>query len=110
MSIPYFRRIRCSKNAKETCEIDSAYTWEDRIFNKSHRVFLVRSKDRGKPTWQYVLINENKVDAFEIQFNTGRGNVSNYGKVLYSGSGQDPPKDIVHKVDLRFMPYIDPKI
>ena len=105
-----FRSIRCSKNAKETCEIDSTCTWEDRMFNKSHRVFLVRSKDRGFAIWQYVLVDLDKVDAFIIQFNTGRGNVSDYGTVLYSGRGQNPPKDSVHKVNLRFMPYIDPEI
>ena len=97
---------KSSKNATETCEIDSTCTWEDHIFNKSHWVFLVQSKDRSKQTWQYVLVDLDKVDAFIIQFNTGRGNVSDYGTVLYSGRDQDPPKDIVHKVNLRFMSRI----
>ena len=101
-----FRRIRCSKTATETCEIDSKCTWEDRIFCKSHLVKLVRSKDRGKPVWYYVLVDEDKVEDFKAKLDSWNGDFGDYGIVLESGSGEDPPKDIVHKINLRYSPFI----
>ena len=103
-----FGRIRCSRQpATETCEIDSTCTWEDRIL-KSHLVYLVRSKDRGRNTWCYVLVDEDKEEVYKTKIRSGRIDVSNYGTVLYSGWGQDPPKDIMYNIYLRFNLYIDP--
>ena len=104
-----FRRIRCSKTATDTCEVDSTCTWEDRIFYKGHLAFLVRGKDRGSTAWHYVLVDEDKVEDFKAKLKSGNIDVADYGKVLYSGWGEDPPKDTVRKVDLRFLPYIDPE-
>ena len=101
-----FRRIRCSKTATETCEIDSTCTWEDRIF-KTRLVHLVRGKIRGSTVWHYVLVDEDKVEDFKAKVDTGTIDVADYGKTLYSGWGEDPPKDTVRKLDLRFSPYIN---
>ena len=102
-----FRRIRCSKIATETCEVDSTCTWEDRIFYKAHLVYLVHGKDRSFAAWHYILVDEDKVEDFKVKVNSGKIDVANYGKVLYSGWGKDPPKDIARKVDLKFLPYIN---
>ena len=42
-----FTKIRCSKKVSETCEIDSTYTWEDRIL-KGDRLYLVVLKTKTK--------------------------------------------------------------
>ena len=104
-----FTDIRCSKTATETCEIDSTFTWEDRIFCKSNLVYLVQicDEDRGKPVWYYVLVDEDKVEDFETKFKHGTIYVADYGTVLYSGWGQDPPKNIVHQIELKYLSYID---
>ena len=106
-----FRQIRCSKTDAETCEIvDSKCTWEDRIFYKGHLVFLVHGKDRDKPVWHYVLLdNEDKVEGFKAKVNTGIIDIADYGKVLHSGWGYNPLKHIVRKVNLRFSPCINPE-
>ena len=100
-----FTDVRCSKTAPETCEIDSTCTWEDRIFNKYYRVHLVHNEDKGFPCWHYVLVDEDKLLAFKAKMITGKIDVAEYGTVLYSGWGQDPPKDIVRKLNLRFLLY-----
>lgn len=61
-------------------------------------VYLVRGKDGGKPAWHYVLIDRVKLPLFKQQLKTGSLDVSEYGKILYSGWGQDPPEEIVNKI------------
>ena len=93
-----FRQIRCSKEINESCEVDPypKITWMDRVFPKSHLVHLVRSK-----MWQYVQVDEDKVDEFKCQVKKGIVNVADYGRVLYAGLGQDPPPQVIHQVGLK---------
>ena len=105
-----FRMIRCSKIASEPCELgDLPCKWEDRLFNKSRFVYLIRGKDRSKQAWHYVLVDEDKVEAFKSKISSGTIDVADYGKVLKSGWGENPPKDISRKIDLRFLPTISPE-
>ena len=103
-----FVEIRCSKTATETCEIESMCTWEDRFYNY-HLVKVVNNKDEDKEVWYIVLVDEDKIEAFKNIASTRTIDAGDYGTVLYSGRGQNPPKDIIRKVYLRFMPYIDPE-
>ena len=95
-----FRTIRCSKPADESCEADSDCTWNDHVNIKYHLVYLVRGEDRGRPAWYYVVLDEEKLDDFKAKVVTGTINVANYGRVLKSGWGKDPPEDIVRKINL----------
>ena len=96
-----FIDISCNKTATETCEVDSAFTWEALLCR--HFVYLVQGKDRGfAAAWHYVLVDEDKVDTFEAKISSGNIDVTDYGNVLESGWGKDPPQDIVHKIDSQF--------
>lgn len=69
----------------------------------SSLVYLVRGKDRGKPAWHYVLIeNQVKKQLFLKQVSTGTCKVTDFGEILYSGWGEDPPQDIVDKVEKEY--------
>ena len=104
-----FRSICCSKKASESCELnDQSFKWEDRLL-KGERIYLIRGKDKGKQAWHYVLVDEDKIVTFNAKVKSGNIDVADYGTVLYSGWGQDPPKDIKHKIDLRFSTAIDPE-
>ena len=46
-----------------------------------------------------------KVQNFKDEVATGTIDVSDYGEVLYSGWGEDPPQDIRDKVGHRFGNY-----
>ena len=96
-----FKDIRCSKPADESCEADSDCTWNDHLNIKYHLVYLVRGEDRGHPVWHFVLVDEEKLDNFKAKVATGTINVANYGRVLKSRWGKDPPEDIVRKINLR---------
>ena len=92
-----FAKIRCSKKVSETCEIDSTYTWEDRIL-KGDRLYLVRIKNKNKniQKWQYVLADEEPIKIYQSP------GIINNAEALYSGLKENPPKDIIHQVNLRF--------
>ena len=73
------------------------------IYRRSHKlVYLVRGKDRGRDAWHYVLIDKRKEAAFKHAVQSGKVDVANFGDVLYSGWGKNPPEDIVRKVEEEF--------
>ncbi|WP_339048306.1 hypothetical protein [Candidatus Mesenet endosymbiont of Phosphuga atrata] len=65
-------------------------------------VFLVRGKDRGRPAWHYVLVDKDKKEMFLAKSRTGSIDVALYGQILHSGWGEDPPQDIVDKINKEF--------
>ena len=96
-----FRHIHCYELPEKQCELDSTCTWEDRLGSKRERVFLVLNEDH----WCYVLVDKEKIDEFKVENATKSIKVdeaAEYGKVLYSGSGKNPPYDIKKMLNLRF--------
>jgi hypothetical protein len=61
-------------------------------------VYVVRGKDEGKAAWHYVLVDRVKLPVFLKKADGGPIDVSQYGKILYSGWGENPPEDIVQKI------------
>jgi hypothetical protein len=98
-----FTQINCSRKEQESCEADETCTWEDRVFNKKHRVHLVCGEvGSGSAAWCYVFVDEDKLGEFCLKVDTDKIRPADYGEVLYSGSGKTPPKDIQKKIDVRF--------
>jgi hypothetical protein len=64
---------------------------------QSNNVYLVRGKDRGREAWYYVLVNKKPVVVFEKDIRAGSINLADYGDVLLSGWGKDPPADAVRR-------------
>lgn len=65
-------------------------------------VYLVRGKDSGKPAWHYVLVEKSKLQIFLRKTQGGSLDVADYGRVLYSGWGENPPDDIIAKINEEF--------
>ncbi len=70
--------------------------------SRSDLVYLVRGKDRGKSAWHYVLVDKEKREMFLAKSRTGSIDVADYGEILYSGWGEDPPQAIVDKINEEF--------
>ncbi len=70
--------------------------------SRADLVYLVRGKDRGKPAWHYVLIDKDKKEMFLAKSRTGAMDVADYGEILYSGWGEDPPQEIKDKITEEF--------
>ena len=64
-------------------------------------------KKGGKPAWCYVLVDEDKVEDFKAKIKSGTIDFPDYGMILELGWGQDPPKDAVHQIELKYFSYID---
>ena len=101
-----FTAIRCGKGKEEECSIASDSTWSTASEVFSNRLFILRGKDQGQLAWCYVLLDDDveKIRDFKHKTqgeNTGKYtiNVTEYGLVLKSGFGKDPPQDAQDWID-----------
>ena len=96
-----FTKLVCCRDPGSPCPAEDAFKnwkWDDAVSGEMHRnIYLVRGKDRGRPAWHYVLLSsgdEDHVQGFKEQCRTGDINVANWGYVIVSGWGEDPPDKI----------------
>lgn len=61
-------------------------------------VYLVRGKNNGASAWYYLMVNQTKLPLFKRHLNSPSLTLTNYGRVLYSGWGEDPPEEIRDKI------------
>ena len=97
-----FIKISCNNKPDQQCQYTDSEndTWKNRL--AGDRVYCVRVEDRGRPTWCCVLVDEDKEQAFRDKVESDTVYVADYGKVLYSGWGEDPPQYIVDKIRDRY--------
>ena len=74
--------------------------------NSTDRIYLVRGKGRGRAAWQYVLVKKHLLGLFLKRTNGGSLDGADFGAVLRSGWGKDPPegtaKKILKECDFKF--------
>ena len=66
--------------------------------NPEERIYLVRGKDRGKPSWRYVLVERHLLGLFLKRTNGGSLDVADFGDVLKSGWGKNPPENTIDNI------------
>ena len=95
-------RLHCKhKNIDEQCTLQPGYTW--RKFNA--KLTLVHGKVLGEPAWHYVLLDDNEEVQKKFRDKVASGgvvDVADYGQVLKSGWGRDPPNEVRHEVDKEY--------
>lgn len=69
--------------------------------DRPENIYLVRGTSGGRPAWFYVLIEPLRKHAFLRAIESGSLDVADYGEILFSGWGVDPPAEIVGKVERR---------
>ena len=98
--------ITCKKGVtfKDSCSLPDDYTWHKK--SEEDRVYLVRGKDRGKQAWHYVLVvdDEEMVEMFLAKVKSGNVDVADYGQVLKSGWGQEPPDEVREWIKKKYSP------
>ena len=103
-----FTRIHCEKStlSSKLCTVQPGYTWEE--WRTTQRVHCVRGKDKGQAAWHYVLIEDDDevLQSFLAKLNAGRLNVADFGRVLKSGWGKNPPKNIKEMIEDRYVNYM----
>ena len=66
--------------------------------NSTERIYLVRGKDRGRAAWHYVFVKRHLRALFLKRTNGGDLDVADFGAVLRSGWGKDPPEGTIDKI------------
>ncbi len=61
-------------------------------------IYLVKGIDAGRNAWYYVLVERLKVSMFLKALNDDIIHLENYGKILFSGYGDEPPADITFQL------------
>ena len=66
--------------------------------DSKERIYLVRGKDRGKPSWHYVLVDKHLLGLFLKKTKGGSLDVKDFGTVLRSGWGKNPPAGTINQI------------
>ena len=73
-----------------------ATDWENRPVSL---IYTVRGQDRGRNAWHTVLAERALLDDFNLKIKSGNIDVADYGYVIKSGWGEDPPKAILEAIE-----------
>ena len=96
--------ITCKKGFgfEDPCSLKEDYTWYKK--GEAERVFLVRGKDRGKPAWHYVMVvdDDETLDKFRTEVKKGNLDLADYGSLIKSGWGKDPPTEVREWIDQKY--------
>lgn len=87
--------IQCkNKSIEDPCTLRPELTWKKMTDGK--RIYLVRGMDRDRPVWHYVLLvdDHETIQKFHENVKTGKLDLVDYGQVVESGWGKDPPNDV----------------
>ncbi|MFT6107060.1 MAG: hypothetical protein ACJA0S_001160 [Rickettsiales bacterium] len=61
-------------------------------------IYLVKGVDDNRNAWYYVLVERLKLSMFLKALNDDIIHLENYGKILYSAYGDEPPEEITDKL------------
>ena len=98
-------KLTCCRGPDESCRSEEAlksWTWQDAMDRGLWSgVHIVRGTDRGRPTWQFVLLS-SKSEAYKKQFlkevKSSTIDVAEWGYRIESGGGEHPPQDLREKL------------
>ena len=90
-----FTDVRCTSRTQEECCIASESTWSTAGEVTSGRIRLLLGHEQGCRTWQYILLDDDVEKMREFKQKVLHGNVyaTDYGIILHSGRGGNPPLD-----------------
>lgn len=63
---------------------------------QAEQIYLVKGVDAGRNAWYYVLVERLKVQLFLKALNDDIIHLENYGRILFSAYGDEPPADITN--------------
>ena len=77
-------------------------TWEN-VVDKSTTLTLARRREKHRDMWYYLLLHRAGVayrEEFQSQYRRNPSlRLSDWGYILQSGEGQDPPQEVTDKVE-----------
>ena len=61
-------------------------------------IYLVKGVDAGRNAWYYVLVDRLKTQLFLKALNDEIIHLENYGKILFSAYGDEPPSSVTNQL------------
>lgn len=61
-------------------------------------IYLVKGIDAARNAWYYVLVERLKLQLFLKALNDDIIHLENYGKILHSAYGDEPPVEVTNKL------------
>ena len=100
-----FTKLVCCRGPEESCRSEEAlknWKWQEAVSGGLRsRLFIVQGKDQGRPAWHYVLLSKES-EAYKKKFleraKSGHINVAEWGYIIKSQWGNDPPEDLQEKL------------
>ena len=72
---------------------------------RMERIELIVDESQGRPSWQYVLLDDDDEKEWEFKEKKAKGepvDVAQYGRILESGWGKEPPNEAWHDIEKEF--------
>jgi hypothetical protein len=70
--------------------------------SRNELIWRVTGKDKGRDCWYYIQLEKSKLEMFKAKLKTDSFELTDYGKILYSGWGAEPPENIKQKIQEQF--------
>lgn len=74
------------------------HKWTE-VLNKKGNIFYLKSEFNNKPAWYYLDVFPNKLILFKNRIGKESLELKDYGNILHSGWGAEPPKEIKDKME-----------
>ncbi len=94
-----FTTYRCKEdNPEEPCTYSPGYTWQK--YSQLERIHLVKGTDKNRAAWYYVLVvdDDKTIVQFKERLNDDTINLEDYGQILKSGYGKEPPDGVTQRI------------
>jgi hypothetical protein len=70
--------------------------------SKADLIYLVKGVDDNRNAWYYVLVERLKLSLFLKALNDDIIHLENYGEILYSAYGDEPPQEITDELKAKY--------
>ena len=98
-------QLTCYRGPNESCcsdEVLKNWTWQEALHGRLVKsIQTVRLSDQGRPTWHYLLLSDKSEEykkRFSERVKSGSINLTEWGYIIASGEGTEPPREIRDKV------------
>ena len=87
-------QILCPSELSNCCNLPDYCANLGWMKGRASLVYQVHGKDKGRLAWYYMLVDEEKENAFKEQLSASSIDLTTFGKIIESGYGEYPPDDV----------------
>ena len=69
---------------------------------QSGEIYLSRGQFEGRKTWHYIMVDKMRLPLLLKHAKIREIDLRDYGKILFSGFGEEPPQELVSYVKQKY--------